>query len=144
MKKASVETKATTSLIENGERSYLKPTSAEGRYAALRAQPSAQETNQNLTENTADSKNTTRMGPPSGVAMTWESMKNGFQKFKSNIEAKKFLPLRQVQQDAKHSRGSSSESLDEIFERLKRPMDHRNFDEDEDDEDIKPGTGTSR
>ncbi|KAM7482309.1 hypothetical protein LguiB_006892 [Lonicera macranthoides] len=137
---ASAETKVTTSLIENGERSYSKPTSAEGRYAALRAQPSAQETNQNSTKNTADSKNNTQMSPPSGVAMTWESMKNGFQKFKSNIEAKKFLPLRQVQQDAKHSRGSSSESLDEIFERLKRPMDHRNFDGDEDGEEIKPGT----
>ncbi|KAM7479002.1 hypothetical protein LguiA_027215 [Lonicera macranthoides] len=137
---ASAETKVTTSLIENGERSYSKPTSAEGRYAALRAQPSAQETNQNSTKNTADSKNNTQMSPPSGVAMTWESMKNGFQKFKSNIEAKKFLPLRQVQQDAKHSRGSSSESLDEIFERLKRPMDHRNFDGDEDGEEIEPGT----
>lgn len=58
--------------------------------------------------------------PSSGRNSTWESVKNGFRTFKSNIEAKRFISLRQVQ-DAKHSQVPSSESLDEIFERIKKP-----------------------
>nr|CAD1826937.1 unnamed protein product [Ananas comosus var. bracteatus] len=54
------------------------------------------------------------------AASTWTSMKSGFQNFKANMGAKKFLPLRQVQGQAIHTRVSSSESLDEIFQRLKQ------------------------
>lgn len=71
-------------------------------------------------------------GPSSGLAAKWASMKNGFQNFKANMEAKKFIPLRQTQgPDHPVSHASSSESLDEIFQRLNRPSDddHR---EDED------------
>lgn len=69
----------------------------------------------------------------SGLASKWESMKNGFQSFKANMGAKKFLPLRQMQETKLVSRNSSSESLDEIFQRLKRPsIEHGNRnDEDE-------------
>ncbi|KAL6976572.1 hypothetical protein U1Q18_025362 [Sarracenia purpurea var. burkii] len=35
--------------------------------------------------------------PNSGLASKWASLKSGFQSFKSNMEAKKFLPVRQVQ-----------------------------------------------
>lgn len=143
---ASVGTKATTSLIKDGERGHSKPlhieakhdTSREGiarKYAAIRAQ---QETNVNPTEssgNTAVSVDNSTRPPSSGVALTWESMKTGFQNFKSNVGAKRFLPLRQIQEDSKHSRVSSSESLDEIFEKLKRPnLDHRNRGGDDDDD----------
>ncbi|KAI3462094.1 hypothetical protein Pfo_018757 [Paulownia fortunei] len=84
-------------------------------------------------------------GVPSGLASKWASMKQGFQNFKANIEAKKLLPLRQVQETKILSRGSSSESLDEIFQRLKRPAeDHgRSSDEDEDGLEIKV-SGRSR
>ncbi|XP_020082431.1 LMBR1 domain-containing protein 2 homolog A isoform X2 [Ananas comosus] len=58
--------------------------------------------------------------PSAGLASTWTSMKSGFQNFKANMGAKKFLPLRQVQGQAIHTRVSSSESLDEIFQRLKQ------------------------
>ena len=81
-----------------------------------------------------NSQNTT-VGSSTGLASTWESMKTGFQSFKSNIGAKKFLHLRQVQ-DTKHSRVSSSESLDEIFQRLKQPtIDNRSYVHDDDDYD---------
>ncbi|XP_022739438.1 LMBR1 domain-containing protein 2 homolog A-like isoform X2 [Durio zibethinus] len=82
----------------------------------------------------------------SGLASTWRSMKFGFQNFKANIEAKKFLPLRQNQETKLVSRvnSSDSESLDEIFQRLKRPsIDHSDEDENGNEPDIKI-TGPSR
>lgn len=62
----------------------------------------------------------------------WASMKAGFQTFKANIEAKKFLPLRQQAPETKlFHRESSSESLDQIFQRLKRPStDHEQLSDD--------------
>ncbi|CAN6466895.1 unnamed protein product [Victoria cruziana] len=56
---------------------------------------------------------------PSGLANKWTSMKTNFQIFRANLEAKKFLPLRQTQGNVPSS-GSRTESLDEIFERLKK------------------------
>lgn len=82
----------------------------------------------------------TNNSAPSGLASKWASMKQGFQNFKANIEAKKLIPLRQAQ-EPRHmmlSRASSSESLDEIFQRLKRPAGDggRSSDEDEDNHEI--------
>ncbi|XP_021897450.1 LMBR1 domain-containing protein 2 homolog A, partial [Carica papaya] len=57
--------------------------------------------------------------PSSRLASTWGTMKSKFQSFKANVEAKKFLPLRQIQESKPMSNHSSSESLDEIFHRLK-------------------------
>ncbi|KAG8383564.1 hypothetical protein BUALT_Bualt04G0026700 [Buddleja alternifolia] len=74
----------------------------------------------------------------SGLASKWASMKQGFQTFKANIEAKKLLPLRQVEETKLLSRASSSsESLDQIFQKLKRPsVDHGlSSDDDEDGDD---------
>lgn len=69
-----------------------------------------------------------------GIASTWASMKTGIQGFKANFGAKKFLPLRQVQESTLHERDSSSESLDEIFQRLKqKPKSDRTDDFDFDD-----------
>ncbi|GAU45308.1 hypothetical protein TSUD_300370 [Trifolium subterraneum] len=72
-----------------------------------------------LDEGNTNSRNSAG-APSSGLASTWQTMKTGFQSFKSNIGAKKFLPIRQIQENT-ISRGSSSESLDEIFQRLKQP-----------------------
>ncbi|KAK7400342.1 hypothetical protein VNO78_11548 [Psophocarpus tetragonolobus] len=56
------------------------------------------------------------------LASKWESMMHGFKSFRSNIDSKKFLPLANSQgQGSTLNIKSSSESLDEIFERLKRP-----------------------
>lgn len=75
-------------------------------------------------------------GPSSRLSSTWESMKSGFQNLKTNMGAKKFLPLRQVPEASVSSQDSSSESLDEIFQRLKhRPNIDRTVDYS-DDEDI--------
>ncbi|KAK8970624.1 hypothetical protein KSP40_PGU014649 [Platanthera guangdongensis] len=84
----------------------------------------------------------------SGFSSKWMSMKSGFQNFKANIEARKFLPLRQSHQDShSHSHTSSSEFLDEIFQRLKqRPGRDQNGDhgfEDGSGLDIL-GSGSSR
>ncbi|XP_058096925.1 uncharacterized protein LOC131242353 isoform X2 [Magnolia sinica] len=78
-------------------------------------------------------------GPSSKFSSTWESMKTGFQSFKANIGAKKFIPLCQVQESNLSSRVSSSESLDDIFQRLKlHPnRDHNRNYSDGDDDDIR-------
>ncbi|KAJ1281132.1 hypothetical protein BS78_04G285200 [Paspalum vaginatum] len=74
--------------------------------------------------------------PPTGVSATWASMKIGFQNFKANMGSKKFLPLRQDPGFVPNSNVSSPESLDDIFQRLKRrpantPVDY--LDDDDDD-----------
>ncbi|VFQ70122.1 unnamed protein product [Cuscuta campestris] len=87
---------------------------------------------------------------PSGLAARWASMKAGLQNFKTNIEAKRFAPLRQVSdfiplrqsQDLAPTR--VSESLDEIFQKLKRPPARRENHDDEDEDRTggrKPGPG---
>ncbi|KAL6523667.1 hypothetical protein OROGR_017270 [Orobanche gracilis] len=92
-----------------------------------------------LNANASQPSRNNNRGGTSGLASKWASMKQGFQTFKANIEAKKFLPLRQVQETQMLTRVSSSESLDEIFQRLKRPsQDHDGrCDDDEDDIEIK-------
>ncbi|KAK6120010.1 hypothetical protein DH2020_046250 [Rehmannia glutinosa] len=157
-----VEMKAKSDLIKEGIKgNSSKPHSKEdtsrysgskeaisSKYAAIREQNKST-SNTKPVESTASAKvslldvgnsqpSNTQI-PTSGLALKWASMKQGFQTFKSNIEAKKFLPLRQVQETQMLSRGSSSESLDEIFQRLKRHAeDHgRSSDEDEDELEIK-------
>ncbi|KAL6526416.1 hypothetical protein OROHE_015425 [Orobanche hederae] len=89
-----------------------------------------------LNANASQPSSNNHHGGTSGLASKWASMKQGFQTFKANIEAKKFLPLRQVQETQMLTRVSSSESLDEIFQRLKRPsQDHDRRCSDDDDED---------
>lgn len=121
------------------------------KYAAIREQSRRTSFNTNPVEkniiastkvsllDAANPDNTTGGGSPTGLASKWESMKNGFQNFKANIAGKKFIPLRQVQETVDLSRGSSSESLDDIFQRLKRPsLDHvGDADEDEDGMEVK-------
>lgn len=73
-------------------------------------------------------------------------MKSGFQSIKANIEAKRFLPLRQNQEVkliVLHLSSSNSESLDEIFQRLKRPsVDHSAEDENENGAEMKVTVST--
>lgn len=75
----------------------------------------------------------------SGLATKWASMKSGFQSLKAKVEAKKFIPLRQLQDNALLSRVSSSQTLDEIFQRLKRPSMERGNDSDEDEDGTEIG-----
>lgn len=56
----------------------------------------------------------------SGISTWASSMKTGFQRFKANLEAKKLLSTRQTQETNVPPRVSSSESLDEIFYKLKK------------------------
>ncbi|XP_012840823.1 PREDICTED: LOW QUALITY PROTEIN: LMBR1 domain-containing protein 2 homolog A-like [Erythranthe guttata] len=89
-----------------------------------------------LDSSNPQSSNNSPAAGPSGLASKWAaSMKQGFQNFKANVEAKKFLPLRQVEDTKMLSRVSSSESLDEIFQRLKRPSVEEHVPSSDDDED---------
>ncbi|XVF15251.1 hypothetical protein REPUB_Repub09cG0134800 [Reevesia pubescens] len=165
-----VEMKATTTSASDGAKgSPSRPLKEETRkygtsreaisnkYAAMREQ-SRQTSNPKPVENNITSAKVSLLeagnsnssnqkgGPSSGLASTWRSMKSGFQNFKANIEAKKFLPLRQNQENRLVSRvnSSDSESLDEIFQRLKRPsIDHSDEDENENETEIKV-TGSTR
>lgn len=137
------------SLKEESRRYSSSKEAITNKYAAIREQSRQTSFNTNPVEkniiastkvsllDAANPDNTTG-GSPTGLASKWESMKNGFQNFKANIAAKKFIPLRQVQETVDLSRGSSSESLDDIFQRLKRPsLDHVGYaDEDEDEDDM--------
>eukprot|EP00262_Sarcandra_glabra_P002772 TRINITY_DN13167_c0_g2_i1.p1 TRINITY_DN13167_c0_g2~~TRINITY_DN13167_c0_g2_i1.p1 ORF type:complete len:592 (-),score=99.56 TRINITY_DN13167_c0_g2_i1:326-1990(-) len=165
--KGGMEMKATTSLSEVGKGNHSKPLNEETRnygtsreaignkYAAIREQQSRQSSATGTTGKTRapaevsllDSSNSQSQygssaemgGSSSGLASTWASMKSGFQSFKVNIGAKRFLPLRQVQETSLSSRASSSESLDEIFQRLKHrsPNKDQNGDYIDDDDDMK-------
>ncbi|XP_012081622.2 LMBR1 domain-containing protein 2 homolog A isoform X1 [Jatropha curcas] len=167
--KVAVEMKATTSLVANDikgststplkEENRRYSTSKEAisnKYAAMREQSrnaSTPPVEKNIASakvsllNAGTAESNTPTGGPSGLVSKWESMKNGFQSFKANIGVKRFLPLRQVQETKLVSRGSSFESLDEIFQRLKRPSDERgvnsdvNSDDDDDTVDAISGPG---
>ncbi|CAK8567281.1 unnamed protein product [Lathyrus sativus] len=137
-----VEMKTTDLITEEGNVGVTKTLDEETRrygssreaisnkYAAIRGQGGslskfkAEEKNTASAYSALDEGNTNSKSsagaPSSGLASTWHTMKTGFQSFKSNIGAKKFLPIRQIQENAV-SRVSSSESLDDIFQRLKRP-----------------------
>ncbi|KAJ6682663.1 hypothetical protein OIU74_020824 [Salix koriyanagi] len=72
-------------------------------------------------------------GPLAGWPIKWESMKNGFQSFKVKIGADRFLPSRQALEPQLLSHGSSFQSLDEIFQGLKRPFaDHGSVSDNDD------------
>ncbi|GAB2283294.1 hypothetical protein Dimus_017815 [Dionaea muscipula] len=158
---AGVQMKAATALSVDGTRGISKSSKDESRrysgnretisnkYAALREQ-SRPTPASNPAEDITSAKVSLLDGasaqsgagvtgePASGLSSTWQSMKMGFQSFKANIGAKKFLPLRQIQETNLVSHASSSESLDEIFQRLKRPtIEHGSYNgEDEDDMQI--------
>nr|CAB3451145.1 unnamed protein product [Digitaria exilis] len=86
-----------------------------------------------LEERSSEQRTNTGVSP-TGVSATWASMKIGFQNFKANMGSKKFIPLRQDL--VPNSNASSPESLDDIFQKLKRrpanmPVDY--LDDDDDD-----------
>jgi hypothetical protein len=94
-----------------------------------------------LQERNPEQQSSTGVPPGSlnGMSSTWASMKTGFQNFKANMGSKKFLPLRQDQGFALHSSGSSPESLDDIFQRLKRRPANMHVDYLDDDDDDNTG-----
>ncbi|KAG8498111.1 hypothetical protein CXB51_007301 [Gossypium anomalum] len=67
------------------------------------------------------------------LSSKWESMKSGLVNFKSILEVKNYLPFRQTEENTLSSIASSSESLDDIFQRLKRlTLDLRDYGADND------------
>ncbi|KAG8641032.1 hypothetical protein MANES_13G096600v8 [Manihot esculenta] len=159
--KTAVEMKATTSLVadakkgspssplkEGGHRRVTSKEAISNKYSVLREESRHANTapaDKNVTSAKAslldvgNSESNNTKGGPSGLASKWESMKNGFQNFKANIGSKKFLPLRQIQETQFISRVSSSESLDEIFQRLKRPSNDHGSNSDDDAMTSGPG-----
>ncbi|KAI3702188.1 hypothetical protein L6452_27914 [Arctium lappa] len=96
-------------------------------------------TTSNASSLDTDTRPNMENGEPSNkISSTWVSMKTNFQNLRTNMAAKRFMPLRQSQ-DAQATQELSAESLDEIFERLKLPpQDGRHY-KDADDY----GTGPS-
>ncbi|XP_077225055.1 uncharacterized protein LOC143858292 [Tasmannia lanceolata] len=147
---SSVSKQSRTKPLKEENRKYINSRESIGnKYATIREQQGRQSSTRSAEKNSVstttisllDAGNSqnqhnsldTAGRSPSGLASTWVSMKASFQTFKTNIGAKKFLPLRQVQETSLHSRVSSSESLDEIFLRLKqRPNNDRNGDYSDD------------
>ncbi|XP_004288162.1 PREDICTED: LMBR1 domain-containing protein 2 homolog A [Fragaria vesca subsp. vesca] len=132
------------SVTEESRRYSSSKEAISSKYAAIREQSRQGSFNKNPEKNIiasakvslldAANPDNTIEGSPTGLASKWVSMKNGFQNFKANIAAKKFIPLRQVQETVDMSRGSSSESLDDIFQKLKRPpSDHVGYDDEDGD-----------
>ncbi|KAF6170303.1 hypothetical protein GIB67_042993 [Kingdonia uniflora] len=151
--KGVIEMKAATSIVrEEGKGIQSKALKEESRvyatrsenigskYTILREQQIKQASNPISTEKNITSSSVSLINEgnsnTTGLTSTWISMKTNFQNFKANIGAKKFLPLRQVQETNLVTRVSSSESLDEIFQRLKKsPIaeDHGVYSDDDDD-----------
>ncbi|XP_019240416.1 PREDICTED: LMBR1 domain-containing protein 2 homolog A isoform X2 [Nicotiana attenuata] len=146
------ETKPSTGLREDDNVSHSKPLKGEaqyenskegisGKYKAKRARQMKRGNSISSNEKSRDRPLSSRdessmmdmqVQPSRSLSSTWRSMKTGFSNFKSNMESKGFVPLHQVQ-DAGHSRASSTESLDEIFEKIKRPgSESTNYDSDDD------------
>lgn len=145
--KVAVEMKDTSKLIDDGQRSHSTPAKRESqqnssresigkKYSAIRAQQSKERSNLDFSEDTRAASNLEEspdvtFKPSSKIASTWESMKTNFHNLKSNMGAKKFLPLGQAQ-DVEHLNASSSESLDDIFRKLKNPNPgHRSYVDDD-------------
>lgn len=107
------------------------------KYSALRTNPNEEGSSKDfaperesssLTNDANDSLQDISSAPSSVVATKWESMVNGFKSLKSNIDSKRFLPLSNSTQTSYLNSQSSFESLDDIFERLKRPpSEHRDL-----------------
>ncbi|KAI3978596.1 hypothetical protein MKX01_015771 [Papaver californicum] len=147
--KVAIELKASSQSNSSTEASHKYVSSREAmenKYAAIRQQQIKQANTQAekniasakvslLGTGNSQSQNGTDNTAPSGLASKWVSMKNGFQTFKANMEAKNFLPSRQGQDTKLISRVSSSESLDQIFQRLKKPSGRHDSYGDEDDDD---------
>ncbi|KAL4377947.1 hypothetical protein GQ457_02G009130 [Hibiscus cannabinus] len=152
-----VEMKATTTGVKGSpsipskEETRKYGTSREAisnKYAAMREQ-SRDVSNAKSVENNiiSESYSGSQKGAlSSGLASTWRSMKSGFQNFKANMEAKKFLPISQNQESKlaiPRLNSSDSESLDEIFQRLKRPsVEHSDEDEHENEAEMKATSST--
>lgn len=145
--RTAIEMKSTKEGIKGSQSKPLKESSKEAisnKYAAIREQSSSrQSSNTKPVEKSITSAKVSLLdageggGSSSGLVSTWESMKNGFQTFKANVGNKKFLPLRQGQDSNIVSRVSSSDSLDEIFQRLKRPgKEHGSYNSDDDEDGI--------
>lgn len=117
----------------NGDGDKLSVENISRKYKAVRTHHiDEMNLNSSLNRTSAESSNDAgeTSASQSRVASTWETMKTGYQSFKTNIEAKKFLPLREPNENTlKESPGTSkTESLDEIFDNLKRPaQDHRKY-----------------
>ncbi|XP_075672515.1 uncharacterized protein LOC142642048 isoform X1 [Castanea sativa] len=137
VEKVDTELKS-TKVMEDGKRGQLQSLKEEALIDTSREAINNMDlVAKNVTSSTADSSNLQNVteGSSSRFVSKWEAMKTGFQNLKSNIVAKRFIPLRQSQ-ETKIDHVSSSESLDEIFERLKQPtMNRRGYYNDDNDDD---------
>ncbi|KAI7754493.1 hypothetical protein M8C21_010814 [Ambrosia artemisiifolia] len=134
----------TTTDIESGSNNMFASNSnstlsieegTSNKYKALR-------TGQTVTQPSSDINVATDTDPimrneqQSRITSTWMSMKTNLQNFKSNMAARRFMPLRQSQDLQESQHQDSSESLDEIFARITKAP--RNDSEDLDSYAVGP------
>ncbi|CAH1428863.1 unnamed protein product [Lactuca virosa] len=119
----TTDSRATTTLINNGNNHREVSTTnirdnITRKYESSRANSSKKES-PSISSININESHSMESGQSSKIASTWVSMKSNFQNFKAKMEAKKFTPLQQYQ-ETQGSQGSS-DTLDDIFERLKKP-----------------------
>ncbi|MCO5596987.1 hypothetical protein L7F22_051059 [Adiantum nelumboides] len=70
---------------------------------------------------------------PLSTGLKWDALKSGFQDFKLNLAGKRFAPLRQTNEARPRParpQSSPTDTLESIFENLKRKPSNRDFDDD--------------
>ncbi|KAL6605947.1 hypothetical protein ACP70R_041600 [Stipagrostis hirtigluma subsp. patula] len=112
------------------------------KYACIREQCSSQKSAEQVQTGTSISLEAGNSENPSSVSVapdspramdsTWTSMKIGLQNFKANMGSSKFLRL-SLSPSSLGTDASAAESLDEIFQRLKRHSSNAEVDHLEDD-----------
>ncbi|BAT73940.1 hypothetical protein VIGAN_01151000 [Vigna angularis var. angularis] len=131
--KATDESDTTNILGEESEDYERSRKFGNRKYAALRTNLNEEVSRKDLTQEGVSSSFTsdgndsqsTSSAPSSSssssvLASRWESMMHGFKSLRSNIDSKIFIPISNAPESILNSK-SSSDSLDEIFERLKHP-----------------------
>ncbi|XP_027921879.1 LMBR1 domain-containing protein 2 homolog A-like [Vigna unguiculata] len=136
------ESDTTNTLEEENENQDKIRKFGSRKYAALRTSLNEEVSTKDLTQEGVSSSFTsdindsqsTSSAPSSSssssvLASRWESMMDGFKSFRSNIDSKRFIPISNPPESILNSK-SSSDSLDEIFEKLKHaPPEYRDSDD---------------
>ncbi|XP_047163131.1 LMBR1 domain-containing protein 2 homolog A-like isoform X1 [Vigna umbellata] len=129
--KATDESDTTNILGEESEDYERSRKFGNRKYAALRTNLNEEVSRKDLTQegvsssftsdgNDSQSTSSAPSSSSSVLASRWESMMHGFKSLRSNIDSKRFIPISNAPESILNSK-SSSDSLDEIFERLKHP-----------------------
>lgn len=130
---SSKETLATKYAAIREQKQFSRPSSTPPKEKALSSASVSLLESHSRNHQSADSISSS----PPGLASTWASMKSSFQNFKANVRSKKYIPIPQVQLLTSPNTHVPSESLDEIFQKLKQKQSrYQNASHSNDDDGI--------